>query len=408
MSPERIADAVEAAMEEIWRGERSRRLGPGAKIAVTAGSRGIANYAEILRHAVRWLKSRGYRPFLFSAMGSHGRGEEEGQQEVLTSLGITGETVGCEVSCSSSVERIGLFEAFGREIPVYCAKEALESDGIVVINRVKPHTSFHGDYESGLLKMMAVGMGRAPGAEVFHSLGAAHLPEMLPLIAVRVLERAPVVGGIGIVENEREQTAIVEGIPHHLIFEREKALLERARSMKPRLPVKRADLLIVGEMGKNFSGTGMDTGVIGRIHIHGIPEPQEPSFTYIGVLRLSEESHGNATGIGLADLTTEALVRRIDKKATYYNCATSGFVKRAAIPMTFPDDRTLVEEAVRMLRISDLKRLRMVAIRNTLHIHRLWVSEAVWREIENLPGVEPGGRPRPISFDEYGNWIWQD
>lgn len=402
-----ISKSIEQAVENILQNDRSRRLKPGASIAVTAGSRGIANYVDILRKVVSVLQSKGYLPFVFSAMGSHGRGEAEGQKEVLDSMGIKEEALGCRVSCSRDVQLIDEFEAFGRQIPVYCAKEAFEADGVVVVNRIKPHTSFRGDYESGLLKMMTVGMGRAKGADMFHSLGAGHLADMIPLIGGRILEHAPIIGGIGVVENAKEQTAIVEGIPYDRIFEREKVLLAQAKSFMPSLPADQADLLIVGEMGKNFSGTGMDTNIIGRLRIQGVPEPQKPYFTYIGVLRLSEPSHGNATGIGLADLTTEALVKEMDKTATYLNCATSGFVIRAAVPMTFADDRALVDGALQMLRVDDAAKLRMMVIRNTLHIEHLWVTEAIYEEIKNQPNIELNHEPKFLQFDELGNWIWE-
>jgi hypothetical protein len=400
--------AIEQAMAKLIESDRFQSLPSGASIAVTAGSRGIANYVEIMRHTVRFLREKGFKPFLISAMGSHGRGEAEGQKEVLDSLGITEDAIGCPVLCSSEVQLIDEFEAFGRSIPVYCAKEAMEADGVVVVNRVKPHTSFRGEYESGLLKMMTVGMGRAKGADMFHSLGADYLAPMIPLIGGRILEQAPILGGIGIVENDKEQTAIIEGIPYHQIFAREKVLLEKAKQFMPRLPVDRADLCIVREMGKNYSGTGMDTNIIGRMRIQGVKEPEKPFFTYIGVLRLSEPSHGNATGIGLADLTTEALVKKIDKTATYLNCVTSGFVIRAAIPMTFPTDETLVDGALKMLRIDDASKLRMVAIRNTLHIDHLWVTEAIYEEIKDQPHIQLTGEPRPLQFDDEGNWIWDE
>jgi hypothetical protein len=398
--------SLERAIDNVLTGGRSLNLKPGASIAVTAGSRGIANYTEIIRSTVKALQTRGYNPFVFAAMGSHGRGESEGQKEILDSMGLTEAAFGCPVSCSSEVEQIDEFEAFGSRIPVYCAKEALHADGIVVVNRVKPHTSFHGDYESGLLKMMTVGMGRAKGADKFHSLGVGHMADMVHMIGGRVLQHAPVIGGIAVVENAKEHTAILEGITHDRIIEREKALLEQARSFMPCLPVDQADLLIVGEMGKNYSGTGMDTNIIGRLRIQGVPEPEKPYFTYIGVLRLSEPSHGNATGIGLADLTTEALVNDIDKTATYLNCTTSGLVIRAAVPMTFADDRALVEGTVKMLRIDDISKLRMIIIRNTLHIEQLWVTEAIYEEIKNEPHIELTEAPKLLEYDEKGSILF--
>lgn len=401
-----IPQAIAEALEQIATGERFRNLKPGASIGITVGSRGIANYLMIIQSIVKNLQNKGFQPFLFSSMGSHGRGEAAGQQEVLESLGFTEETAGCRISCSSEVEQLDELHKWDRTIPVYCAKEAWEADGVIVVNRIKPHTSFHGDYESGLLKMMTVGMGRAKGANVFHSLGAGRLADAIPLIGQRTLELAPVIGGIGIMENANEQTAFVEGAPKEEVMEREKQWLMKAKELMPKLPVEQADLCIVKEMGKNYSGTGMDTNIIGRLRIQGVQEPSSPSFTYIGVLRLSEPSHGNATGIGLADFTTEALARKIDKSATYLNCLTSGFVIRAAVPMTFETDRSLFEGALQALKINDLNQFRMIAIRNTLHIDEIWVSKAIYEEIKEMESIELVEEPRAILFDQDGNWIW--
>lgn len=401
-----VKASIEAALNEVMKSKQFQSLKPGASIAVTAGSRGIANYVLILQTVIQLLKDRGFSPFLFSAMGSHGRGEAAGQREVLDSLNITEQLMGCPVSCSSEVEQIDHIEFDGKQLPLFCAKEAWEADGILVINRIKPHTSFRGPYESGLNKMMAVGMGRAKGATIFHSQGASGLATILPKLGERMLALAPIIGGIGIVENSQEQTAIVEGIPAESIMEREVVLLEKAKAFMPKLPVEQADLCIIGEMGKNFSGTGMDTNIIGRLRIQGVEEPTSPSLTYIGVLRLSEPSHGNATGIGLADFTTEALAADINKEATYLNCLTSGFVTRAAIPMTFPNDLQLVEGALQALKVNNPNSVRLIAIRNTLHIDHVWVTEPIYEEIRGIEGVHLTSEPYLIPFDQEGNWIW--
>ncbi|MBP1155853.1 MULTISPECIES: DUF2088 domain-containing protein [unclassified Paenibacillus] len=403
---EELYSSIQQAIESVMTGERFKKLKRGSRIGITAGSRGIANYVPIMQSIVQVFKDKGYEPFLLSSMGTHGRGEPEGQREILDSLGITPEQMNCSVSYSSDVVVLGEMEAYGRTLPIYCAKDACEADAVLVVNRIKPHTSFHGDYESGLLKMITVGMGRVPGATMFHSLGAGLLREAIPLFGERLLELAPIVGGIGIVENANEQTAIIEGIPKENIFEREKKLLEEAKRLMPRLPMNQADICIVGEMGKNYSGTGMDTNIIGRLRIQGVAEPSAPQFTYIGVLRLSEPSHGNATGIGLADFTTEDLVNGIDKKATYLNCMTSGFVIRAAIPMTFPTDLELVAGAVQALHMEDVNSLRMVAIKNTLHIDHIWVTKAIYEEVKNLEHITLDGNPSAITFDSGGNWLW--
>jgi hypothetical protein len=403
-----LRTAVEEALKRVTESERFRALRPGSSIAITAGSRGITNIVEIYRHVVHWLQNEGYKPFLFSAMGSHGRGEAAGQCEVLESLGLTPENINCPVSCSDEVVLVDELEAFGQIVPMYCAKEALEADAILVLNRIKPHTSFHGRFESGLLKMMTVGLGRAKGASVFHSQGAKRLAEAVALIGSHMIRKAPIIGGIAILENAEEQTGRIEGIPHAELMEKEEELLLLAKQLVPKLPFKQADLCIVGEMGKNYSGTGMDTNVIGRLRIQGSPEPESPYFTYLGVLRLSEASHGNATGIGLADFTTEKLVEVMDKKATYLNCLTSGFVMRAAVPLTLPTDCELLEAAITGLKVQEASALRMVVIHNTLHINTFWVTKPIYQEIQDTEGIQLLSGPDNLRFDEQGNWEWNE
>ncbi|MED1205451.1 hypothetical protein [Heyndrickxia acidicola] len=400
-----IPSKAKSALTQLTDGKRFRNLRRGASIAVTAGSRGMANNVTLLKSIIAALRDLGFQPFLFSAMGSHGGGTGEGQEKILQSLGITPSTMGCPVSCSGEVRLLEEFDRLGKKIPVYCAKEAMEADGILVVNRIKPHTSFHGDYESGLLKMMTVGMGRAKGADVFHSLGAEYLAEAVPLIGSRILKLAPVIGGIGIVENANEQTAIISGIPIERIFEEEKQLLIEAKKQMPKLPIEKADICIVCEMGKNFSGTGMDTNIIGRLRIQGIPEPTAPHFTYLGVLRLSEPSHGNATGIGLADFTTKKLAKAIDSKSTYLNCLTSGFVIRASVPMNFETDRELVQGALQALKYDGVISLRLIIIKNTLNIDELWVTKAIFDELKVDETIEFVEELPSIPFDSEGNLV---
>lgn len=385
-------------------------LPKGAKIAITAGSRGIRNYAAILKGIVDRLQSLGFNPFLFAAMGSHGRGEPAGQHDVLSSLGITEESMGVPVSCSGEVVQIGITEQGLPGLPVYTAKEALEADAVLVVNRVKPHTSFRGDYESGIVKMMSVGMGRANGATMVHSLGAAQIAEAVPSIAKAVLQNVKIIGAIAILENAYDETAEIRGIQTGQIFAVEKELLRRAKAMMPSLPVGEIDLCLVREMGKNYSGTGMDTNIIGRLRIQGVAEPSYPNISYLGVLGLSPESHGNATGIGLADFTTQSAVDAIDREATYLNCLTSGFVTRAAIPMTFPHDRALIEGAFQAMKVTNGENVRLLIMNNTLHIDRLWVSDALYTEltengmIENKK-IETVGGQFELSFSQEGRLV---
>ncbi len=373
-------------------------LKKGAKIAIPAGSRGIANIVFILSTLVKRLQFLGYKPFLFSAMGSHGGGTAMGQQSILTSLQITEEIMGCPVIASSEVVEIGVTDVGIKGLPVYIAKEAYESDGILLINRIKAHTSFTGNHESGLVKMMAVGMGRAKGASMVHKLGAGHLAESIPSIAKKMVAKAPIIGGLAIVENAMEQTVKIEGVKRSEIFIKDKQLLVESKALLPILPVDKIDFAVVLEMGKNFSGTGMDTNVIGRLRIEGMSEPKKPAINYLAVLDLSDASHGNANGIGLADFTTERLVSKIDKQSTYLNCITSGFVIRAAIPMTYKSDQELFEGVYQVIRPDDSSKLKMTILKNTLHIDELWVSEAIFEEIKENKNIELMKGPCKIGF----------
>ena len=290
-------------------------------------------------------------------------------------------------------------------MPVYVSKEAAEADGLIAINRVKPHTSFHGPYESGLMKMLAVGMGRDKGASMVHRLGWSSMVESIESIGSAVLEQLPVIGGLAIIENAHEETALLKGLPGPEIPESETQLLERARDYMPFLPVDQLDLCVVLEMGKNYSGTGMDTNVIGRLRLQGIPEPAEPAIQYLAVLDLSEASHGNATGFGLADFTTERLVEKIDYEATYLNCLTSGGPVRAAVPMTLPTDEALFEAVWRALKPESISEVRLLIVNNTLHLEELWVAEALLKEVSDREGIEAVGEPLPLEFDSKGQIV---
>lgn len=392
-----IEEEINKELEYIIKGVN---LSKGSKVAISAGSRGITNIVLILRSVVSKLQSLGYKPFLFSAMGSHGGGTEKGQLEILESLNITEQNIGCPVISSTEVVKIGETESRIKGLPVYTAKEAYEADAILVINRIKAHTSFTGDYESGLVKMMAVGMGRAKGASTVHKLGAELLAESIPSIASVVLHHAPVIGGIAILENSKEETAMIKGLKSDEIFSIEKGLLNKAKTYLPKLPVNNVDFLVINEMGKNFSGTGMDTNIIGRLRINGMKEPLNPKINYIAVLDLSEEAHGNATGIGLADFTTERLVRKIDQQSTYLNCITSGFVTRAAIPMTFKDDKSLFDGVSQVIRSDEPSKLKVIIIKNTLHLDELLVSESILQEIGDNPNLGVLEGPIELSFSK--------
>lgn len=402
-----VPDLAGEVHNELRRLLERHRLDPGSRVGITAGSRGISDAVEVYRSVVATLKEEGHEPFLFASMGSHGRGTAEGQRDLLRSLGVTEEKVGAPVLCSDEVVQLGETAGPLAGLPVYAAREAAEADGILAINRVKPHTSFHGPYESGLMKMLAVGMGRAPGASMVHRLGWGSMVEAIESIAGEVLEKLPVIGGLAIVENAREETTLIQELAREEIPEGETPLLKKARDHMPSLPVEAMDLCVVREMGKNYSGTGMDTNIIGRLRLQGLPEPAEPSIRYLAVLDLAQESHGNATGVGLADFTTRRLVEKIDHEATYLNCLTSGGPMRAAIPITLESDEALFEAAWKALKPERPEEVRLLIINNTLHLGELWVSENLAGEVGEREGVEVVGEPFSPEFDPEGRMILQ-
>ena len=400
-----VPDLAQQVRDEVRFLLQRYQLAANSRVGITAGSRGINDAIGVYQAAVQTLKEEGHQPFLFSSMGSHGRGTADGQRDLLRSLGVTEENIGAPVLCSADEVQLGETEGPLAGLPVYVSREAAEADGILAINRVKPHTSFHGPYESGLMKMLAVGMGRDKGASMVHRLGWNSMVESITSIGGAVLQLLPVIGGLAIVENAYEETALVKGLPGPEIPESETQLLELAKGYMPFLPIAHADLCVVREMGKNYSGTGMDTNVIGRLRLQGIPEPAKPAIQFLAVLDLSEASHGNATGIGLADFTTERLVEKIDYEATYLNCLTSGGPIRAAVPMTLADDKALFEAARQALKPERINEVRLLIVENTLHLQELCLSEVLLEEVEAREDVEAVGEPFPLEFDSGGHLV---
>lgn len=392
-------DAVVA--EQLSQAGVNEKLKPGMRIAITAGSRGIANIAVIIRATVRELKKRGTIPFIIPAMGSHGGATAEGQVEVLESFGITEEFCGAPILSSMEVVPIG---ETPEGMPVYVDKHAWEADGIIVMGRIKVHTDFKSPIriESGLMKMAAIGLGKHKQALLIHSYGVHGIRDIMPEVAKVTLQKANIVCGIGIVENAFEQTAIIEAIPTEQIQQREGELLQISASFMPSLPVEDIDVLIVDEIGKNYSGTGMDTNIIGRIRILGTEEPVSPRIKYIIASDLSEESHGNALGIGLADLTTRRFFEAIDFQKMNENVVTSTFLHRAMIPIVMENDREAISAALRANWGVKKEEARIIRIPNTLHLEYLYVSEVLLPEIERLPHIEIVGEIEEMRFDEKG------
>ncbi|MFD2924889.1 lactate racemase domain-containing protein [Halobacillus naozhouensis] len=369
-----------------------------AEIAITAGSRGITNIVEILRSAVETLKQMGFKPFLVPAMGSHGGATDRGQLNVLKHLGITETSVGAPIRSSMETELLG-HTSNGK--PVYMDKIAFSANGIIVINRVKAHTAFRGKIESGLSKMITIGLGKRKGASFVHSDGALKMAENIESVSKFALENSNIQMGLAVVENGYEATAEVVGINKRDWHKQEAELLQQSKAMMPGLPVDNIHLLIVEEMGKTFSGTGMDPNIIGRWRINGVPEPESPEIKKIAVLDLSASSFGNAQGIGLADFTTMRLFNKIDRKSTYTNALTSTYLQRAMIPLIYETEQETIETALQSLGPdTDIESLKIVQIPNTLHLESVFVSRAVLKELEQSnKEFEVVGR-HLLSFDK--------
>lgn len=389
---------LEAEVDRIVRGSAfATRIRPGCSVAIAAGSRGVANVARIVAQVATTVRTLGGEPFVAPAMGSHGGGTAEGQVQILAELGVTEQRVGAPIRSSMDVEQIGLTDD---GMPVYCDKNALSADAIVVVNRVKKHTDITAPIESGLVKMIAIGLGKKAQADLIHSYGAAGLKKYIPLVARVTIAHAPIALGIATLENGLDETAEIHGFEPDQIEAGERRLLARNKQRLPRLPFNTIDVLIVERMGKEISGTGMDTNVLGRYRIPGEPEPKSPNIRFVIVLDLTDASHGNAIGVGLADLTTERLVAKIDRQATYVNGLTSGFLERAKIPITLPTDRAAIAAAFDRLSPEQRARPRVARVRDTLHIAAFEASPALLDEA--LVPLERIGAARGIAFDAEG------
>ena len=394
-----VADVPLAVAEAIRSSRIAERVRPGGSMAVTAGSRGIAGIDRIVRAAVETLRALGFSPFVVAAMGSHGGGTAAGQRALLAEFGINETTMGCPVRCEMETEVVGT-NAFG--LPIHFDRNALRADGIVLLNRIKPHTSFTGRYESGLLKMLAIGLGKRQGAAQVHKLGLPGLRRLLPEVGAFLLEKTPVALGVALLENAREQTARVVAVEPEALLDVEPGLLDEARRLMATLPFDQIDVLIVGELGKNYSGTGLDPNVIGRQRVETMPDLPRPVVTRLAVLDLSVETKGNALGIGLADLTTDRLARAIDPVPMRVNSMTSNFLTRARVPLALPTDRDVIAASLDTCWRIARDEARMVLIPNTLELTTLWVTPALAAEVEAGAGLSFETDFTPIPFDEAG------
>ena len=407
----RVRQTFEAPRVENIEGEVQRQLGklrleqtikPGQSVAISAGSRGIANIHRITKAIVDVVKGLQAKPFIVPAMGSHGGGTAEGQRSVLASYGIDEEYCGCPIR--ASMETVVVCQT-AEGIDVHFDRLAFEADHVIVSNRVKPHTGFVGDIESGLMKMMLIGLGKHEGAKVYHrAIKDFSFPQIVRSVAARVLEKCRIAAGLAIVENGYDETAAIVGVAPAEFEAREKELLILAKRLMPRLPFEDVHLLIIDEIGKNISGSGMDTNVVGRkFHVHEAAPDETPKVKRILVRGLTEATHGNATGLGLAEFCTTRALRQVDLQSTRVNCLTAGHVAAAMMPLDFETDREAMEVALSTLGLVAPEDTKIVWIRNTLDLGEVECSAPYWDAARERSDLEILGDPRPMPFDETGN-----
>jgi hypothetical protein len=394
-----VRGAVDAELRALDLGERVR---PGDTVAVASGSRGIARMAEVVAAVVDQLKALGAKPFVVPAMGSHAGGTAEGQTRMLAEFGITETTVGCEVRASMDV--VELFQS-KLGVPVYFDRVASEADHVVVCNRVKPHTLFHGQVESGLCKMLLVGLGKQAGAATCHHAFAEHgfsavLDDALPTL----IERSKLLAGVAVVENAIDEPALIAAIAPDELFEREAALLIEARGLMATLPFDDIDVLLIDRIGKNISGGGLDNNVVGRkMTLHEPDHASRPRVRYIVVRGLTDATHGNAMGVGLAELCRTRVLDEMDVAATWLNAITAGDLPTAMAPIHYDTDTELLATALTLVALRPASDVRILWIANTLHLSTVAASEALVRETVGRDDLEVVGAPWALPIGADGN-----
>ncbi len=392
-----VAAATAQALEPL-----RNRIRPGMSVAITAGSRGIHDKPAVVRAAGAWLRSVGAEPFVVPAMGSHGGATAEGQVQMLADLGMTEEFLGMPIH--ATMETVEIDRLPGGPV-VHLDANAAKADGILAINRIKAHTDFKGEIESGIAKIIAIGLGKQRGAEGIHVYGPANLGVWIPKVARRIVETGKVLGGLGIIENAYDRAASVELLAADDIGgPGEAQLLSRAKTLMATLPFDQIDVAVADFMGKNVSGAGMDPNVIGRMMIRGTPEFDRPRITNIAVLDVTDVSHGNVVGLGLADFIPFRILEKVDLRITYINAMTAGLggPQRAQVPMAMATDRSAVAAAILTCGRADLDRVSLIRMRNTLDLEHLLVSESLRDQVLAEPRLEITGDPLPMRFDGDG------
>lgn len=392
-----VSDLESAVISELNKENVLDRINEGNTVAIALGSREITKLSLIVKTLVDAIKARGGKPFIIPAMGSHGGATAMGQEEVLSNFGITENIVGAPVISSMETVEIGRTQS---GIPVYMDKYAYQADCIIPVGRIKPHTDFRGQYESGLMKMIAIWLGKQKGASICHQLGLENMSNNVYAIAGVSLRKTKIVFGLGIIENAFHGIYKITALPKEEIELKEPELLLEAKSLIPVIPFKKVDVIVIDEMGKDISGTGMDSNVIGRSSTLGIWEPYAER---IAVLDLTAKSHGNANGIGLADVTTMRLYNKMDFEYTYPNAITSAEPKAVKIPMVMPNDELAIKCAVKVCTGVQSERIRMLRIKNTLSMNEFYISEALVKEAKGNNEMEIIGRLESMKFNYEGN-----
>lgn len=399
---EQIKDVYAETRQKLLNASASHKIHPGMRICITASSRGIDRQKEILKAIVDFVKELGAVPFVIPAMGSHGGATAEGQLEILGDYGITETYLNCEIRSSMETVKLGTVYD-GKEMDVRIDKNAAEADGIIVFNRIKPHSAFRGKYESGLMKMMGIGMGKQEGAESLHRDGFGTFKTRIFLFGNYVRTHSNVLFGVSTIENSHDHCNRIDVIDSGDIPQREPELLKYAFTLMPRIMVDSADVLVVREIGKNFSGSGMDPNISGTWATPygggGLRKQR------VAVLDLSPESHGNALGMGNADTMTLRLFDKTDFLAMYPNVLTNTVFKTIKMPMVLKNDKMAIQAAVKTCNDFDPENPRIVIIKNTLNVEEIYLSEAYWADVDGISGMEKETELAPLPFDEAGNML---
>ncbi|AEV28391.1 Uncharacterized conserved protein (DUF2088) [Sphaerochaeta pleomorpha str. Grapes] len=397
-----VSDIPAAIIKELERKEISSTIKPGMSIAITAGSRGVRNVALITKTIVDFVWGKGAKPFIVPAMGSHGGATAEGQKDMLATFGITEKAMGCPIHSQMETVQLGTSE-YGK--PVFQDKNAFEADGIIISCRIKPHNAFRGIVESGICKMLVVGLGKQKGAESVHSDGMGNMAKNLVANAKVVLANSRILFAIPCIENAFDETAYIEAVLPQSVMVREPELLQIAFGNMPKILVPESDVLVVNEMGKNYSGTGVDPNISGTWsteYASGGLKVQRTCF-----LDLTDVSHGNANGMGLANVITKRMFEKLDTEMIYPNCLTSTVLKSAMMPVVVATDKEAIQACIRTLNSVDNDHIRMVRIKNTLHVDMIMLSEAYYLDVKagKWPGLEAVSEPKELEFDAEGNLI---